>query len=239
MSYYDNFPKYVSVAEKKAKNQKHLQRLMKKDNTIQPIIIEGRTLAKTWWGKAWNKNLDNYADFSNRLSRGRSYVRNGAVLDLKIEKGLVTALVQGSARNPYHVQINIKPLEEKQLEEIVKLCNNQVKDLENLLLGKFPKELSEIFTLKDKGLFPSSQEISFECTCPDWAYMCKHVTAVLCGIGTRFDQDPNLFFTLRNIDFSQFFSKTIEDKLEDLLDKTKKISSRTLDEDSVSELFDL
>jgi len=195
LSYYDEYPRYESAAERKAKANKSLEKLKKKNPDIEPAIIEGRTLAKNWWGKSWNKNLESYADYSNRIARGKSYVQNNAVLDLKISKGIALAKVQGSRAKPYDVEITIDALDNKRWEQIVELCNRRIDSLEQLIEGKFPKELEIIFTDKKYGMFPSPQEIHFTCSCPDWAYMCKHVAAVLYGIGARLDKDPMLFLS--------------------------------------------
>jgi uncharacterized Zn finger protein len=237
MAYYDQYPEYVSVAEKKEKARKQIENLKKKNPNLTPIIIEGKAISNTWWGKAWNKNLENYADYSNRISRGRSYVRNGAVVDLKIETGVVKALVQGSERKPYEIKINILPLSKEKWDSILGLCNHKIDGLAELVEGNFPKELEEIFTLKGKGLFPTDKEIKFSCSCYDWAEMCKHVTAALYGIGARFDEDPTLFFKLRNIDFEVFLKKTIEQKMQSLLENSDKRSSRVLDDKNVFDLF--
>ncbi|MDO9535976.1 MAG: hypothetical protein Q7J85_11755 [Bacillota bacterium] len=237
MSYYDYYPEYVPVAKRREKAKKQLEKLKKKTPNLTPIIIEGSAIANTWWGKAWNKNLEIYADYSNRISRGRSYVRNGAVLDLKIETGVVRALVQGSERKPYEIEINILPLSNEKMDSILSLCNHKIDSLAELVEGKFPKELAEIFTLKGEGLFPTGNEIKFSCSCLDWAGMCKHVTAALYGIGARFDEDPMLFFKLRNIDFEVLLKKTIEQKMQALLDHSDKKSSRVLDDKDVYGLF--
>ena len=237
MAYSDQYPEYVSVAEKREKARKQIENLRKKNPNLAPIIIEGKAIATTWWGKAWNKNLEIYADYSNRISRGRSYVRNGAVVDLKIETGVVRALVQGSERKPYEIVINISPLSNEKRASILSLCNHKIDGLAELVEGNFPKELEEIFTLKGKGLFPTDKEIKFSCSCYDWAEMCKHVTAALYGIGARFDEDPTLFFKLRNIDFEVFLKKTIEQKMQSLLENSDKKSRRMLDDKDVFELF--
>ena len=118
-------------------------------------------------------------------------------------------LVQGSDTKPYDIEIRITPFSDKKWKNILNLCNHKIDSLEELILGKFPKELEEIFTLKGEGLFPIESEIKFSCNCYDSANMCKHVTAILYGIGARFDQDPILFFKLRNIDFEVLLKKTI------------------------------
>jgi len=125
MGYY-GFPEYISVAEKKEKAARTLAKLKKKDPAIEPVIIEGRTLAKNWWGKAWNKNLESYADYDNRIGRGKSYVRNNAVLDLKITKGKVEALVQGSGSRPYEVVIRIDAMSGEKREQVTALCNHRI-----------------------------------------------------------------------------------------------------------------
>jgi uncharacterized Zn finger protein len=188
------YPKYVTAAEKKAKAEKKLKQLRKKMPGIEPVILDGSTLARTWWGKSWNRNLERYADYSNRIGRGKSYVRHGAVLDLKIEGGRVTALVQGTRAKPYEVVINIAPVKKVNWDQIRKQCQDELRSLTDLVAGRFPKELGEIFLAEGKGLFPTPGEISFDCSCPDWASMCKHVAATLYGVGARLDEDPLLFY---------------------------------------------
>jgi len=238
MSYYD-YPKYVSVAEKKEKARKSLEKLAKKDKNLQPVIIEGRTLAKSWWGKAWNQNLESYADFSNRIARGRSYVRSNTVLDLKISSGKVLAKVQGSRVKPYDITIQIDSLESKKWDQVVALCNHRVDSLEQLLEGNFPKELEVLFREKKYGMFPSPKEIRFDCSCPDWASMCKHVAAVLYGIGARLDQNPMLFFELRSLNGEELIRKSMEKKMESMLKNAGKKSSRGISDKEASDLFGL
>ncbi|RPJ82137.1 MAG: hypothetical protein EHJ94_02795, partial [Deltaproteobacteria bacterium] len=192
MSYYYGFPQYVSVGEKRAKAERKLKQLKKKNTDIQPIVLEGSAIAKTWWGKEWNKNLERYADYSNRIGRGRSYIRHGAVLDLKIKPGQVEALVQGSRSNPYSVFISIEPIPKKNWDAIKQSCKGKMDSLKKLIAGEFPKTLGAIFTQEGNGLFPVPKEIKFKCSCPDWASMCKHVAATLYGVGARLDQDPHL-----------------------------------------------
>ena len=187
---YGGYSKNVSAAEKKEKANSSIAKLKKKDPNIEPINIEGRTLAKSWWGKAWNLNLESYADYENRIARGKSYVRNNMVLDLKINKGKVMAKVQGSRAKPYDVEILIDELSDKKWEYVTSLCNHSIDSLEQLIEGKFPKELDVLFKEKKYGIFPSPKEIHFNCSCPDWASMCKHVAAVLYGIGARLDSNP-------------------------------------------------
>ncbi len=228
---------YESNADKIAKAKSQLEKLRKKDPTISPITIEGRTIAKSWWGKAWTNNLNTYADYSNRIGRGRSYVKNGLVLDLKINTGEVFSYVCGSSSKPYQVNVEIDPLPQQKLVHITELCNKKINSLEELIEGKFPKDLMELFTSTQNGLFPSTQEIDFHCSCPDRAIMCKHVSAVLYAIGAKFDHDPALFFVLRSIDFNMFLAKTVEEKMLSMLKNADRKSKRALDEKYINELF--
>jgi uncharacterized Zn finger protein len=237
MGYYSYYPPYVTVTEKKEKAAKKLAQLRKKDPDIQPVVIEGSILAKTWWGKSWNKNLESYADYSNRIGRGRSYVRNGAVLDLKIQPGEVKALVQGSESKPYVVIIKIKPIQKTNWIKIKESCQGQLESLPELLEGNFPKALSAIFMAKGEGLFPSSDEIKLSCSCPDWASMCKHVAATLYGIGARLDENPMLFFTLRNADVHELISQAVDDHTQKLLKIAENKSARVLYDMDLEDMF--
>ncbi len=236
MSFW-SFPRYVSVGEKQHRAKKKLEKLMKENKDIRPVRIEGTAIAKTWWGKAWNKNLEAYADYSNRIGRGRTYVRSGAVLDLQIQEGHVKALVQGSVSEPYSIVIKIKSLKKDIWEEIKGFCAGKLDSLQELLMGKFPADLGEMFTACGEGLFPSPREIDFDCSCPDMASMCKHIAAALYGVGARLDHEPNLFFLLRQIEIGDLISETIRDKTEELLTRAQKKSQRILEDQDLSSVF--
>ena len=236
MSYWE-YPRYVSVAEKKEKAEKKLKKLRKKNPHINPIAIEGSAIARTWWGKAWNRNLESYADYSNRIGRGRSYVRHGAVLDLQIDSGKVESMVQGSRSKPYSVTVQIKAMGKENWKEMKAASEGKLDSLQELLAGKFPKALGEVFTTQGKGLFPSPKEIVFQCSCPDVASMCKHVAATLYGIGARLDQDPELFFTLRQVKIKDLVSEAVEGKTKDLLEKAGKKSARVIDDSDLADVF--
>lgn len=225
------YPRYVSVSEKKAKASKKLKQLRKKNPDIQPILLEGSAIARTWWGKSWNLNLERYADYSNRIGRGRSYVRHGAVLDLQIDSGKVESLVQGTRSRPYSVSITIKAVNRKIWKEIKAACGGKLDSLQALLAGKFPKALDEVFMAQGKGLFPAPKEIDFSCSCPDWAYMCKHVAATLYGIGARLDEDPDLFFKLRNVKMKDLVTQAVEEKTRKLLKRAEKKTARVIESD--------
>jgi uncharacterized Zn finger protein len=217
--------------------QKNLERLKKKNPKINPLILEGNKLARTWWGRAWNENLEKYADYSNRIGRGRSYIKNGFVLDFKINPGEVTSLVQGTSSRPYEVTIKIKPLNKEAWTEIKKQCEGKIESLQELIEGRFPKELVEIFTAKGKGLFPAPKEIKFSCSCPDWASMCKHVAATLYGVGVKLDNDPKLFFLLRKAKMDDLITEALHDKSKKMLKKAERKTSRVIDDLDAGKIF--
>ena len=194
------YPPYVSVAEQKRRNAEVTKKLNAKDQALKPVCIVGSKIAKTFWGKAWCDNVESYQDYSNRLPRGRSYVRYGAVIDLQIFAGQVTAQVVGSASKPYQITIAIAPLAKPRWEELKRKCVGRIDSLLALVQGKMPPEILQEFCSQSQGLFPSPRDIAMRCNCPDSAGLCKHLAAVLYGIGARLDEDPKLFFTLRGLD---------------------------------------
>lgn len=194
---YEMWPRYVSVGERKANTAKRVVAMKKKGITLNPVVIEGRAIAKTFWGKSWCDNLEAYSDFENRLPRGRTYARNGSIIDLQITTGRVKAQVMGSEL--YQVIIEIVPMPTSKWQELVKACAGKIDSLIELLQGKFSKAVMEMMTQKEKGLFPKPKEISMNCSCPDYAGMCKHVAATLYGVGAILDSKPEWLFDLRHV----------------------------------------
>jgi len=209
--YYGGFPPYISVAERKKEAIHEITKLKNKGKAIQPVLIEGKAITKTFWGKAWCQHLESYSDYRNRLPRGRSYVRHGAVIDLQINKGEIKALVKGSS--VYKINITIAPVSHNQWDHVVKECSGKIDSLIELLLGKFSKNVMEIITHPKKGLFPHPHEIKLNCSCPDWVELCKHVAAVLYGVGTRFDERPEDLFVLRQANHLELISKASQTSL--------------------------
>jgi uncharacterized Zn finger protein len=195
---WGGYPPYVSVAERKKAAAKEIAALAKKGKKVSPVVLEGTAIARTFWGKAWCKNLERYSDYANRIPRGRSYVRSGAVVDLQVEPGKVVALVRGSAL--YTVTVTIKPVEAARWREIVKECTGKIDSVIELLRGKLSKAVMEVITQKETGLFPAPRQIEMRCSCPDAATMCKHVAATLYGVGARLDHDAEMLFRLRGAD---------------------------------------
>ncbi len=223
---------YVSVAQRRRKAEREMEKLAKKGALVQPVVIEGKKIAKTFWGKAWCDNLEGYSDFANRLPRGRTYVRNGSVCHLEIAEGEVRAKVSGSEL--YTVTIGIKPLGAKAWDDIKKRCTGKIASLLDLLGGKLADGVMEIVTDRKNGLFPKPGEITMDCSCPDWADMCKHVAAVLYGVGARLDERPELLFLLRGVNHLDLISATVEDAVATVV---KGGSRRRIAESELSEVF--
>lgn len=202
--YHGRWPAYVTVAQRQKQAERQLKKLRKNGQPVSPVTIEGRTIARTFWGKSWCDNLETYRDYENRLPRGRSYVRNGLVLDLQVSGLVVKAIVSGSSI--YNVTVTIKALAPTQWRSICVDCTGAIDSLVELLQGRFSSGVMERICRQDKGLFPKPSEIRFSCTCPDGAYMCKHVAATLYGVGARLDERPELLFRLRAVDENDLVS---------------------------------
>jgi uncharacterized Zn finger protein len=229
---YYGFHPYVSVAARRAQAARELAKLQKKGRKISPVAIEGRKIAGTFWGEAWCNNLERYSDYANRLPRGRTYVRNGSVLDLQVGPGCVTALVSGSMM--YDVKVTVGPVSRARWSAICRDCSGAIDSLVELLQGRFSKGVMTRLCEEKTGLFPPPSDILFTCSCPDWASMCKHVAAVLYGIGARLDHQPELLFTLRKVDQQDLIAKAGSD-----LSKTgeRPAGVKVLASDDLSEMF--
>lgn len=195
---YGSWKPYVSVATRRAQAEKAVAKAKKGGQNMAPVVIDGTTIARTFWGKAWCDNLEAYSDFANRLPRGRTYVRNGSVIDLQIEPGKVKARVMGSRL--YQVEIDIAAVSRAHWKSLAKECTGSIASLVELLQGKLSKAVMQRICQPKAGLFPAPKDIEFDCSCPDWATMCKHVAAVLYGVGARLDGQPELLFALRQVD---------------------------------------
>jgi uncharacterized Zn finger protein len=199
---------YVSAAERKLQALREVNKLRKKGHPVSPVVVEGRAIVKTFWGKAWCDNLERYSDFENRLPRGRTYVRNGSVIDLQIAPREITALVAGS--DIYRVALKITPVTKVRWRSICTDCTGAIDSLVELLQGRFSTSVMERICRQKTGLFPSPEEIEMSCSCPDWAQMCKHVAAVLYGVGARLDQQPELLFRLHEVDEKELIARAAD-----------------------------
>lgn len=231
------YQEYVPVAQRREKNLKTIEKMRKNNPELAPVHINGKLIAESWWGKAWNANLAAYADYDNRISRGRSYVRNAAVLDLQIHGGEIMAVVQGSERKPYNVKITIQPLAADKCGRLLEQCGRSIQSMEELIAGRFPKAMGDLFTSQDIGLFPAPSEIGFRCDCYDWADMCKHVAAALYGVGARLDSAPLQLFGMRGVEWEALLQRSIDEKLQSMLQNAGKKSKRALDDVDISGLF--
>jgi len=200
MSYYGWKP-YVPVAARRAQAAKKAAKFAKSGRQLSPVSIEGRAIAKTFWGKSWCDHLESFSDYENRLPRGRTYARNGSILDLQISQGVISALVMGSSL--YEITFSITPLPESRWKAIKARSTGQIDSLVELLQGRFSDAVMRVITDRDSGLFPAPTEIKKSCSCPDWAGLCKHLAAVLYGIGARLDEKPELLFLLRGVDHTE------------------------------------
>ena len=151
---------------------------------------------KSWWAKRWLAAMEQVMD-RGRLQRGRSYARKGQVLSLEEGKGQVKAKVQGSQRTPYKVTIELTPLSEKDWAKVLAALAERPYFVAQLLAGEMPQEIQEAFQAAKLDLFPGRRELSQDCSCPDWADVCKHLAAVHYILAERFDEDPFLLFRLR------------------------------------------
>jgi uncharacterized Zn finger protein len=233
MSYYEWRP-YVPVAERRRNAVKKLARLRKNGQAVSPVTIMGRAIAKSFWGKSWCANLERYSDYENRLPRGRTYVRNGSVVDLQIARGKVSAMVSGS--DLYTVTVTIAPVTATRWKAICRDCAGTIDSLVELLQGRLSKGVMDRVCREGDGLFPAPKEIKLSCSCPDWADMCKHVAAVLYGIGARLDEKPALLFELRGVDENELLANVGQ---EFPLKKAVPATAKVLDDRDVADLFGL
>lgn len=233
MSWGWSFRSYVSAGEKRRRSQKAADACERNGQKLSPVRIDGRMIARSFWGKAWCSNLESYSDYANRLPRGRSYVRNGSVIDLQIAPGVVSALVSGS--DLYRIKINIDSVKQIGWKALRQECAGHVGSLIDLLQGRLTTHVMEIITRRDTGLFPKPVEIGLNCSCPDWAEMCKHVAATLYAVGARLDENPELLFVLRGVDHLELISEATESVTSDVL--TSSNGSGTLAEASLEEVF--
>ena len=231
---WNYYPPYVSAAERRAKALKKIASLEKKGMKIEPVgtLAHRIKIATSFWGRGWCRHLESFSDYENRLPRGRTYVRGGAVLHLQVEAGNIHALVQGSEL--YEIKIRIDPLTPKKWAAIKKRCHGGIGSLIELLQGRISDEIMSVVTDPSDGLFPLPKEIHLDCNCPDYAGLCKHLAAVLYGVGARLDSAPSLLFTLRGVDQGELIAAA---GAAESLGGGKPSRRRTLQPDALSDVF--
>ena len=232
MAWHQGWRPYVPVAQRRTQARRTVAALRKRGVDIQPVEIAGRKIASTFWGKAWCDHLESFGDFENRLPRGRTYVRNGSVCHLDIAAGKVTALVSGTEM--YNVEIRIRALGGKTWKAVRKRCAGRIGSLLELLQGNLSDHVMEVVSDRKAGLFPRPREIEFDCDCPDWADMCKHVAAVCYGVGARLDAKPELLFRLREVDQHDLITADAESAVDAA---TKRSTSKRLASDDLGDVF--
>lgn len=202
---YRSFGEYVPVARRRAQGRRKVEELRRRGIEVDPVLIEGRAIARTFWGKAWCDAIESYSDFANRLPRGRTYVRNGSLIHLHIEEGRVSALVSGS--EIYEAEIRIASAQAKQWKTLAEECAGRIDSVVELLSGKLSNAVMGRLCRQDAGLFPSPSDMRLACSCPDAARLCKHLAAVLYGVGARLDSRPELLFLLRGVDQTELVTE--------------------------------
>jgi uncharacterized Zn finger protein len=233
MSWNYGFRPYVPVAQRRRAAQREMERMRKKGVVVLPIRIDGRAIAKTFWGTAWCENLESYSDFENRLPRGRTYVRNGSVVHLDVQPGRISALVSGSEL--YSVEITISSLPDPHWKCVKSQCAGQIGSLVELLQGRLSRNVMDVVTQRGGGLFPKPAEIKMKCSCPDWAGMCKHVAAVMYGVGARLDNKPELLFLLRKVDHLELIAGAVDSA--PVVDAGKSRGKKTIAAGDLADVF--
>jgi uncharacterized Zn finger protein len=226
--------RYVPVAERRKKAEQAMVKLRKAGHPVSPVVLSGRTIATTAWGKAWCSTMESFGDYESRLPRGRTYVRNGSVVDLQITSGQVSAKVAGSSL--YTVKMSIEALPKGHWKALREDCAHGIESLVDLLQGKLSQPVMDRLCQPGKGLFPKPSEIKLSCSCPDWASMCKHVAATVYAIGARLDQQPELLFVLRGVKHEELITAI---NLKTPLAKPAPSPSNVLESDDMAALFGL
>jgi len=207
MSRFFGWTPYVPVAQRRANAKAEMEKLKKKKGLIvQPVEISGRKIAASFWGKGWCDHMESFHDYANRLPRGRTYVRNGSVCHLEIKSGSIEAMVSGSQL--YNVVVTVAPIAKAKWDAVKYSCAGQIGSLIDLLRGRLASGVMEVVSHRSTGLFPLPGEIRFRCDCPDTAKMCKHIAAVLYGVGARLDHAPEKLFHLRGVNHEEMVDVT-------------------------------
>src|SRR6266446_4606191 len=177
---------------------------------------ESGQIGETWWSKRWIAVLESF-NMGTRLTRGRSYARQGQVISIDVEPGMVKAKVQGSQPKPYKVEIRLKTLSDQDWENVTEAMASQAIFAAKLLAGEMPKNIEEAFGAVKLSLFPTAlKELETSCSCPDWANPCKHIAAVYYLLAERFDEDPFLIFKLRGRTKEQIIETLRQKRVETL-----------------------
>src|SRR6266566_1038632 len=212
----------------------------------RPIKVEGGIKAKsergeigsTWWSKRWIEVLESFS-MGTRLTRGRSYARQGQVISIDIEPGVVKAKVQGSRPKPYNIKIQLRPLSDQDWEEATEAMAAQAIFAAKLLAGEMPTNIEEAFHAVKLSLFPTAaKDLVTDCSCPDWANPCKHIAAVYYLLAERFDEDPFLIFKLRGRTKEQIIEILREKRAETFSGETPTLTASAEDSSAAEPLLE-
>jgi uncharacterized Zn finger protein len=219
---------YEEAEEAKERLQREIAKRVKRGERFEALVPASgkKHLCTTFWGKAWCSHLETYQEYESRLPRGRSYLRQGNVYNLDIGPGKVNAVVAGSEL--YDTQVLIEPLKASKWHEMVEKCEGQVGSMLDLLAGKLGDGVMRVLSDAEEGLFPNTREIRFDCSCPDHADMCKHVSAVLYGVGVLLDTKPELLFTLRGVDGADLLAKAKDAAVTEMAEKAGELAGADL-----------
>lgn len=195
---------YVRVKKRRETAESVAARLTAEGEELQPARAHGKAIASSFWGRAWCRAIEDWQDYESRLPAGRSLLKNGGVIDLKLSENL--ALAQVVSDRLYQVRIRFSGVEEEQLDALRKACAGRLTSLIDLIRGDLSDDVMSLICDPAYGLFPRYSELKPACDCLDDAVLCRHAAAALYAIAPRLDDQPELFFTLRGIDPESFFT---------------------------------
>ena len=195
------------------------------------------TFGESWWARRWIAVLESF-DIGARLGRGRSYARRGQVVSIEIEKGNVSAKVQGSRPKPYDIKLQIKTLAARDWQRLAKALSRKAIFVAKLLAGEMPPDIEKVFQEVGLSLFPERvKDLKTDCSCPDWSNPCKHIAAVYYLLGEEFDRDPFLIFQLRGMSREELVESLSASERKTVPRKAAaKAKSRGKEQDSTSDL---
>ena len=195
---------YVRVKKRRETAESIAARLTAEGEELQPVKAHGKAIASSFWGRVWCRAIEDWQDYESRLPAGRSLLKNGGVIDLKLSENRAQAQVV--ADRLYQVQIRFEGVEEEQLNALRNACAGKLTSLIDLIRGDLSDDVMELICDPAFGLFPRYSELKPSCDCLDDAVLCRHAAAALYAIAPRLDDQPELFFTLRGIDPESFFA---------------------------------
>ena len=211
----------------------------------KPISTEKGIKAKTrrgdfgqsWWGKQFITALEKFG-WENRLTRGKRYARRGQVLSVNIEKGKITAEVQGSRRTPYSVSIATPIFSARDWKNIIQELSNQALYTAELLAGEMPKDIITKLDNIGYNILPKTRkDLKTYCSCPDSANPCKHIAAVYYLVSEQFDEDPFLLFKLRGMEKEELLDALREQRGKESPKRKKDLKATVTSSQQIEQLL--